>query len=427
MIFFERDLSYALDGTTHYKWSLIHTKLGNKPIIIEAKDLGELYEKKNRAKKILNNEWSKVQLKKEYEKLEDKRINLLNRALTDAQSLKWENIIIPMRIFSTEIIKYDDKFKPIGYFICGKNGEKFNIINDKRHFSEREPLAPENKFIQRFLYNLFGLTEDLYKLDNEFYRENQKYIENIKRYNRFKKEEEVWDLKYQETYENRLKKYYLKNPNFIEKQSFNLLVKSSMHHSYKELYKNNFFRYELNSKKIIFIYFLPTDDILQEYLKEPDYDKLEWKECTQEEKKKRKELIWSQLMLLAISEQFKADKFLLIETIFLCSLAYELDTVTGNYEWKRIKDVELSRKDYDKLNFNNLNPIHCINHYLKKEYHRQEEKNNLLEIKNHLSNMEKNIINSVEDIPYDIDIQPSINTNIETLNNNSGGIVNLGK
>ncbi|HFU75382.1 MAG TPA: hypothetical protein ENK66_03970 [Arcobacter sp.] len=426
MDFWERDLSYSIDGIKYYKYSLIHKKLGNQPIIVESKDLYEIYEKKNREKNFLNNEWIKVQLKKEYENLIYERKIFLNKALKETQPLTWDRINIPMKIFSTEIIVYDDKFKPKGYYICGENGEKFNIKNNGRYLLSTQPLAPENKFIQRFIYKFFGFTEDLYALDNEFYREKKKYIENIKRYKRFKEEEEVWLRKYQETYQNRLKNHYLKNSHLIEKQTYNILVNLSKYHSHKEWYKHEFFTYNLSNKRLEFIYLLPTNDMFKEYFKEPNYDKLEWKECTQEDKEKRREQIWNQLMLIAIYEQFRADQFFVIEIILLRSFAWELNRVTGNYKWKKIKEVELSRKDVSGFNFDALDVNACINHYTKK-YDKQEEKNSLLEIKNHLSNMEKNIIDSVEDIPYDIDIQPSVNTNIETFNNKDGGVVNFKK
>lgn len=425
MDFFVKDWDYYIDGVHYYKRGLVHRQLNNKPILLEARDLYELTEKINKAKTLLNSEWSKFELKKEYEKLTYERLNLLKKSLQETEFLKWNEVQIPLKIFSTDIIKYNQLFYPIAYYVCGKDSQKFKIINNDRYYSDRRPIQVKEKYFYKLWYTLFKDEKKLDYINQTYYNERKAYNEDLNRYRQLLDEQKKWRDEYKKTIAVRLRSYYLQNPLIIQKEVHNLLIKSNFHYR-KGDYKNQYFNYSISEKKVTLVYLLPPYEDIEHFLKEPNYDALRWQDISMKEEQERMDLIFSQLILILISEQFIADKLKLIDNISIKAYSWELNPVNGNYGCKKTKELDFSRKEFEELNFENLEPSICVAHHVEK-YKNKIKNIERSENNDKLHKRLSSLANSIDDIPYNIDVKPSINTNIETLNNNDGGVVNFKK
>lgn len=419
--------NYTPEGIL-YKRSLVHIFLKNKPIVIEAKSIHELNEKVKETKEILDKEWAKVELQNKYQKLTHERLGLLKNSLKETQLLKWKRFNIPLKIFSTDIIKYDDLCCPVGYYNCGENSQKFRVVNNDTYFSTIEPSKPKEQYFHRLWYMLFKDEKKLDSLDRRYSHKKEVYSKDLNRYKLFAQEQRKWKEKYMQTIESRRRDYYIQNPSLIGKEAYNLLEKSRFHS--KPLgYSSEYFNYNTHEKKLSVEYYLPAKQNIQKFLREPNYESLQWNDVSEKEEQERIDSIFSQLILIALSEQFVADKLKLIDFIFIKTYSLEWNRGKGKYDWQEFKELELSRKGFEEdLNLKKLDPSVCIRMYEKKY---KDKINNREKIKsndkldNRLSLLESTLESAIEDIPYNIDIEPSINTNIETLNNN--GIVNLKK
>lgn len=423
MEYIERNFDNYTPEGIFYRRSLVHMFLNNKPIVIEAKSINELNEKVKETKEFLDKEWAKVKLKNKYQQLTDERLNLLKNSLKETQLLKWNEVQLPLKVFSTNIIKYNQLFYPIGYYNCGQDGEKFNIHGNNRSYFEVEPIEPEEKNFLKLWHKLFKDNKKIDDLNKEYNTDMKEYHENINRYRRLIFEQKQWTERDHETINIRLKKYYIAHPKLIEKEAYNLLEKSRFHH--KQLaYKSQYYNYNINEKKLSLIYLLPEKENIKNFLIEPNYESLQWSDVSEKEEKERIDSIFHQLILIAISEQFVADKLKLIGFIFIKAYSREWNSAKGICEWQEFKELELSRKEFEGLNLEMLDPCRCIAHYTeeyKDKINNRDKNNGNDKLNKHLSSIKS----AIEDIPYNIDIEPTVNTNIETLNNSDGGIVNF--
>jgi len=413
MEFNEENLSNYMDDT--WKIALVHRKLNNQPILIEAKSSYELNIEKDKVKEFLNNEWAKVemkhQMKQKYDEWANERENIWEIALNEAQSLTWEKRYVPYPRFSTNYIKYDKKFRPRVFL--NTNGQE----------SVYEPTFPEEKKMKEFFYTMIGNYEKVYSLNQEYLKEYQHYQENIRRYKRLRQEQKIWDKEYPQKANPKLRKYYLMNPLLIQEQVHKILAISTSCNRYIKQpdYNRKNFYYNVKNQKLSLRYYLPSIESLENLLKEPNYEILKWEKSKKEEE--RIHLIWNQLILIAISEQFKADKLNLIDSIFILGYVKIRSSINGNIEWREVKKLELFRKKFDTFNLNELHANDCVEYYIE-EYSKQMKNKENKEVKEDLSAIK----NTMVDISYSLeDIESSSTTHIENLNNNDGGVVNFKK